>query len=117
MIKKIALSAILFGLTAGFAQAAPAGSSTAPAPFAPAASTAIAPDWGVVRQTVGFKRRGFRHRGFRRGGYGFRRGGFRGHRPYYGGYRFGYPRFYRNYGYGYRGYYGRSRVRGLGTVR
>lgn len=110
MIKKIALSAILIGLTAGIAQAAPVTHS---ALTTPAASTAIAPDWGVKRQTVGYKRRGFR-----RGGFGVRRGfrrGFRGHR-YYRGHRFGHPRFYRGYRYGYRGFYG-SRVRGLGTVR
>ncbi|MCP5083397.1 MAG: hypothetical protein GY948_17060 [Alphaproteobacteria bacterium] len=117
MIKKIALSVILFGLTTAVAHAAPAAPSAPTAPLTQAATTQIAPNWGVKRQTVGFKRRGYRHRGFRRGGYGFRRGGYRGYRSYYGGRRFGYRRSFRNYGYGYRGYYGGSRVRGVGTVR
>ncbi len=117
MIKKITLAAILFGLTTAVAHAAPTTPSTPAAPVTQSTSTQIAPDWGVKRQAVGFKRRGFRHRGFRRGGYGFRRGGYRGYRSYRGGHRFGYHRSYRNYGYGYRGHFGGSRVRGVGTVR
>ena len=117
MINKITLSAILFGLTTAIAQAAPVAPAPQLAPLAQAATTQIAPDWGVKRQTVGFRRGGFRHRGFRRGGFGFRRGGYRGYRSYRGGHRFGYRRSFRNYGYGYRGFYGGSRVRGVGTVR
>ena len=117
MIKKITLAAILFGITTAVAHAAPAATTTPATPVTQSAATQFAPDWGVKRQTVGFKRRGFRHRGFRRGGYGFRRGGYRGYRSYYGGHRFGYRRGYRNSGYGYRGHFGGSRVRGLGTVR
>ncbi|MEM1200300.1 MAG: hypothetical protein AAGI06_13430 [Pseudomonadota bacterium] len=113
MIKKIALAALFLGLTAGIGHTAPAPQTTS----TPAAHTAIAPDWGVKRQTVGFKRRGFRgHRGFRRGGFGFRRG-FRGHRFYRGGRGFRGHRFYGGYGYGHRRYYGGFRVRGVGTVR
>ena len=117
MIKNIALSAILLGLTATIAHAAPATPGVPAAGLSHTASTQIAPDWGVKRQTVGFKRRSYRHRGFRRGGYGFRRGGYRGYRSYRGGHRFGYRRSFRNYGYGHRGFYGGSRVRGLGTSR
>ncbi len=117
MIKKITLAAILFGLTTAVAHATPTTPSTAAAQVTQSASTQSAPDWGVKRQTVGFKRRGYRHRGFRRGGFRFRRGGYRGYRSYRGGHRFGYHRSYRNYGYGYRGHFGGSRVRGVGTVR
>ncbi|NNF79433.1 MAG: hypothetical protein HKN05_15510 [Rhizobiales bacterium] len=116
MIKKIALSANLLGLSSAIAHAAPAAQTAPAAPLFQTTNTQIAPDWGVKRQTVGYKRRGrgYRHRGFRRGGFGFRRGGYR---TYYGGHRFGYRRSFRNYRYGYRGYYGGSRVRGVGTVR
>lgn len=117
MIKKIAFSVLLLGLTAGVAQAAPASSVSSAPTSTSQIQTSVATDWGVKRQTVGYRSRGFRHRGFRRGGFGVRRGGYHGYRAYRGGHRFGYRRSLRNYGYGHRGFYGGGRIRGLGSVR
>ncbi len=115
MFKTLLVPTAALALMAGSAIAAP----VAPQSGATAAEAPVIADWGLVKQQVGFKRRGFRghRRGFRRGFRGRRR--FRGH-------RFGFRRAYRPYYYGgyyggyysgYRGGFGGFSVRGPGTSR